>query len=73
MVELSLPKNSKPKKGKAHPRPDGAKNTRTFSVYRYDPDTGDNPQIDTYEVDMETCGRWCSTPFSKSKMRWIPP
>ena len=56
MVELSLPKNSKPKKGTAHPKPEGATNTRTFSVYRYDPDTGDNPQIDTYDVDMDTCG-----------------
>lgn len=56
MAEFTLPKNSKVKKGKAHPRPDGATNTRTFSVYRYDPDTESNPQLDSYEVDMDSCG-----------------
>jgi succinate dehydrogenase / fumarate reductase iron-sulfur subunit len=56
MVQLNLPKNSRVKKGKAHPKPDGATNTRTFSVYRYDPDTGENPRLDTYEVDMDSCG-----------------
>ncbi|MDH3763816.1 MAG: succinate dehydrogenase iron-sulfur subunit [Gammaproteobacteria bacterium] len=29
---------------------------RRFIVYRYDPDSGDNPRIDTYEVDMDSCG-----------------
>jgi len=56
MVELMLPKNSRVQKGKAHPKPEGATNTRTFSVYRYDPDTEENPRVDTYEVDMDTCG-----------------
>ncbi len=56
MVEFSLPKNSKPTKGKTHPAPAGAKNTKRFQVYRYDPDTGANPRIDTYDVDMDTCG-----------------
>ena len=56
MVEFNLPKNSKVQKGKAHPAPDGASNTRTFSVYRYDPDTGENPRVDTYDVDMDSCG-----------------
>jgi len=40
MVQLTLPKNSQVKKGKAWPKPEGAKNTRAFKVYRYDPDTG---------------------------------
>ena len=56
MVELFLPKNSRVKKGKAHPKPEGASNTRAFSVYRYDPDTGNNPSVDTYDVDMDSCG-----------------
>ena len=56
MVELALPKNSKVQKGKHHPAPAGAKNVRTFKVYRYDPDTGANPRTDTYDVDMDTCG-----------------
>ena len=56
MVEFSLPANSKVKKGKTHKAPDGATNTRKFHIYRYDADTGENPHVDTYEVDMDTCG-----------------
>src|SRR5260370_17332198 len=29
---------------------------RRFSIYRYDPDGGGNPRLDTYEVDLATCG-----------------
>jgi succinate dehydrogenase / fumarate reductase iron-sulfur subunit len=56
MAEFTLPKNSQVQPGKTHAAPAGAKNTRTFRVYRYDPDTGENPRLDTYEVDMDTCG-----------------
>ncbi len=56
MVELTLPKNSQIKPGKTHKAAAGAKNVRNFKVYRYDPDTGENPRVDTYEVDMDTCG-----------------
>jgi succinate dehydrogenase / fumarate reductase iron-sulfur subunit len=56
MVEFNLPKNSKVKKGKTHKAKDGAKNIRRFQVYRYNEDTGENPHIDTYEVDMDSCG-----------------
>ena len=33
----------------------GAK-TRALKVYRWNPDDGMNPRVDTYEVDMATCG-----------------
>ncbi|MEZ5896353.1 MAG: succinate dehydrogenase iron-sulfur subunit [Parvularculaceae bacterium] len=53
MAELSLPQNSRVTgKGRNHPAPAGASNTRTFKVYRYDPTDGENPRVDTYEVDM---------------------
>ncbi len=29
---------------------------RTFRIYRFDPDSGENPRVDTYEVDMASCG-----------------
>ncbi|MCH7853352.1 MAG: succinate dehydrogenase iron-sulfur subunit [Proteobacteria bacterium] len=29
---------------------------RRFVVYRYDPDSGENPRMDTYDVDMANCG-----------------
>ena len=34
----------------------GATNTRDFKVYRWSPDDDENPQVDTYTVDMDTCG-----------------
>jgi succinate dehydrogenase / fumarate reductase iron-sulfur subunit len=57
MVQLTLPPESRiGKHGKVHKAPAGAKQPVTFRVYRYDPDTGDKPRIDTYELDMAACG-----------------
>lgn len=66
MVELRLPKNSRPIKGKVWPKPEGAKNIRSFKVYRYDPDDGGNPRWDTYHVDMDKCG-----PMILDALIWI--
>ncbi len=57
MAEFALPKNSKVKKGRHYAAPKGASKTRSFKIYRYDPDTGDNPRTDTFEVDTEDCGQ----------------
>jgi succinate dehydrogenase / fumarate reductase iron-sulfur subunit len=65
MVELRLPKNSRPKAGKSWPKPDSAA-LREFHIYRYDPDTGDNPRIDTYFVDTKSCG-----PMVLDALLWI--
>jgi len=56
MAEFSLPKNSKIEKGKKYPATADAKNVRTFRVYRWNEEDGQNPRIDEYEVDMATCG-----------------
>jgi succinate dehydrogenase / fumarate reductase iron-sulfur subunit len=56
MAEFTLPANSVVRKGRAHPPPEGVKNTRTFQIYRWDPDSGENPRLDSYEVDMDRCG-----------------
>jgi succinate dehydrogenase / fumarate reductase iron-sulfur subunit len=56
MVEFALPRNSKVQGGKTWPKPEGAANTRTFKIYRWSPDDEDNPSVDTYTVDMDTCG-----------------
>ena len=29
---------------------------KTFEIYRYDPDSGANPRLDSYEVDLDDCG-----------------
>jgi succinate dehydrogenase / fumarate reductase iron-sulfur subunit len=56
MVEIALPKNSRPTEGKTWPHPAGAREEREYRIYRYDPERGDNPRIDTYFVDVEDCG-----------------
>jgi succinate dehydrogenase / fumarate reductase iron-sulfur subunit len=56
MVELTLPRGSQVKSGKDWGKPDGAKRTRKFKIYRYDPETGENPRWDTYHVDLDQCG-----------------
>src|SRR5690606_10988078 len=56
MVELTLPKNSKVKAGQRHPAPAGAKRPPEFEVSRYDPDSGENPRWDIYQVDLDHCG-----------------
>src|SRR6201996_2647225 len=61
MVQLTLPKGSKPTKGKVWDAPKTAngkkpKNFKEFRVYRYDPDNDANPRVDTYTVDLANCG-----------------
>ena len=56
MAEFSLPANSKVEIGHTHKAPEGASDSRSFKVYRYDPDKEENPRIDTYEIDLEDCG-----------------
>jgi succinate dehydrogenase / fumarate reductase iron-sulfur subunit len=56
MAELMLAAKDRPVEGKKFPAPAGAKRTRTFKVYRWDPDQGGNPRIDSYQVDLDTCG-----------------
>ena len=34
----------------------GANKVRQFKIYRYDPETGDNPRWDIYDLDLESCG-----------------
>ncbi|WP_207537782.1 succinate dehydrogenase iron-sulfur subunit [Sabulicella rubraurantiaca] len=56
MATFTLPKNSTVGQGKVFKAPAGATNVKAFKIYRWDPDTGENPRMDTYEVDMDKCG-----------------
>src|SRR5712671_6606365 len=56
MVEFTLPKNSKVTDGKAWSAPLRAGELREYRVYRWNPDDGRNPRIDTYRVDLDDCG-----------------
>lgn len=52
MADFRLPANSRVRQGRTHPAPAGARQTRTFHIYRYDPDSQDNPRLDRFEVDV---------------------
>src|SRR3954447_8027591 len=56
MAEFTLPANSKVGPGKAFAAPEGAKRVRDFKIYRWDPDSGENPRMDTYGIDLDPCG-----------------
>jgi len=66
MVQFTLPKNSKIGEGKTWPHPAKAKAEREYRVYRWNPDDGANPRIDTYYVDTGDCG-----PMVLDALIWI--
>jgi succinate dehydrogenase / fumarate reductase, iron-sulfur subunit len=56
MAQFKLPENSRVRPGRSHPAQPGATSVRTFRIYRFDPDSGENPRLDSFEVDMGGCG-----------------
>jgi succinate dehydrogenase iron-sulfur subunit len=56
MAEFRLPPNSRPVPGVTHRAAAGARELRTFHIYRFDPDGGAKPRIDTFEIDARTLG-----------------
>jgi succinate dehydrogenase / fumarate reductase, iron-sulfur subunit len=56
MAEFTLPANSKIGVGKTYPAAAGAKRARAFKIYRWNPDDGQNPRLDTYDIDLDQCG-----------------
>jgi succinate dehydrogenase / fumarate reductase iron-sulfur subunit len=54
MAEFTLPANSKVTEGQTF-KAKSAKKPRNFKVYRWTPDDGKNPRVDTYEIDMADC------------------
>src|SRR3984893_15288118 len=66
MVQFTLPKNSKITAGKTWTRSVGARNPREYRVYRWNPDDGKNPRMDTYFVDLDGCG-----PMALDALIWI--
>lgn len=66
MAELVLPKNSRIEPGKTWPKPEGTTNLREYHIYRWSPDDGKNPSMDTYFVNMDECG-----PMVLDGLLWI--
>ncbi|HWB50968.1 MAG TPA: succinate dehydrogenase iron-sulfur subunit [Stellaceae bacterium] len=52
MAEFTLPANSKIGRGKTHAPPPNVKRPKRFNIYRWNPEDGKNPVIDTYTVDL---------------------
>ena len=52
--------------GQTWPAPAGATRTKTFDIYRYDPDSGANPRLDRFHVDLDDCG-----PMVLDALIWI--
>jgi succinate dehydrogenase / fumarate reductase iron-sulfur subunit len=55
MASFTLPKNSTVQPGKTWPVPAGAKRIKRIEVYRYDPETGANPRLDVFSIDLDRC------------------
>ncbi|MBV9235962.1 MAG: succinate dehydrogenase iron-sulfur subunit [Xanthobacteraceae bacterium] len=69
MVQFTLPKNSKVVEGQTwslKQKAPGNKGTREYRVYRFDPDSGTNPRMDRYTVDLDDCG-----PMVLDALIWI--
>jgi succinate dehydrogenase / fumarate reductase iron-sulfur subunit len=56
MAEFALPANSKIGVGKTINAASGAKRAKTFKIYRWNPEDGQNPRIDSYTVDLDKFG-----------------
>lgn len=56
MTQFRLPQNSRVRPGEHFKAPAGAKAVKRFRIYRFDPDAGENPRLDTFEIDMAECG-----------------
>jgi succinate dehydrogenase / fumarate reductase, iron-sulfur subunit len=56
MAEFRLPANSRIRKGKVHRAAAGARQVRNFRIYRFDPNSGETPRVDTFELDLAGCG-----------------
>jgi len=55
-ISWGLPENSKIGIGKTWNQLGPTKHVREFRVYRFTPDSGENPRVDTFFLDVSTCG-----------------
>ena len=71
MAQFSLPQNSKIEVGEYFKDKTNSKNLKKVHVYRWDPSTGKNPRVDTFEVDVNNCGPKVLDILLKLKMKLI--
>src|ERR1051325_1178435 len=56
MLPMPLPKGSRVAAGEVWPLPSGVANTKRFRIYRWNPENGGNPRLDTFTLDLDQCG-----------------
>ena len=56
MAQLTLPKNSTITTGKTWNEKKNEGRWKKFQIYRWNPDDGNNPRLDTYWIDQDDCG-----------------
>src|SRR3954470_3816467 len=56
MVEFALPRNSRITPDKKVSVAKGAKRAKNFKIYRWNPEDGQNPHLDEFEIDLDKCG-----------------
>ncbi|MDT0575522.1 succinate dehydrogenase iron-sulfur subunit [Croceicoccus sp. F390] len=56
MATFTLPKNSRITGESRTHAAETTGNLKQFKVYRYDPDSGENPRYDHFSIDLDSCG-----------------
>ena len=56
MAQFRLPPNARVQRGHTFPAPLRADTVKLFVVYRFDPESNDNPRVDTYRLDVTRTG-----------------
>lgn len=56
MAEFTLPKHSKIVKGNKIDATNGGKRIKNFKIYRWNPDSGQNPRTDEIAISLDDCG-----------------
>ena len=56
MAQFKLPANSIVADGVKHKAVADATKVKRLKVYRWDPDSGSNPRVDSFEIDAAKCG-----------------
>src|SRR5687768_7792493 len=51
---LGVSAESRIERGRTWPAPAGAGRVKAFEIYRYEPDSGRNPRLDRFEIDLDT-------------------
>jgi succinate dehydrogenase / fumarate reductase iron-sulfur subunit len=57
MAQFFLPKGSRVNpRGRVHRAAAGSAAVRRFRIYRFDPDSAEQPRLDSFELDLKSCG-----------------